>query len=543
MDDASLRARGPARTGGVTRRPAAPAHRCAGVVVALAVTLIAAAACQQSPSRTAAPTPAAGPGAPRSSGPSSGGPSSSGASPGASGTAVPPGGTPTSALVRYPADSPLATRPHGGAATAVGVAAALRPALGVPALHGRLAAVVVDPVTGRTLYSANPDLPLTPASSMKMLTAVAAVDTVGAGTRFTTKVLRTSAPGPDPTIALGGGGDISLARVATPPGHPPPAGGTAGGADLATLAARTVAALPGVRTVHLSWDATRYSGPAVDPAWRASYLVTGQVSPVSALTVDQGRVGPGRRQRSPDPAAAAAGSFAAALKARGITATVAAAGAAAPATAPALASVTSPPVAELIGHMLTASDNDYAESLLRHIALATGRPATFAGGAAAVVADLARRSIGPAGIRMLDGSGLAGSDTVTVAELAALHVAALRDPTLRPVADGLAVAGVSGTVRTGFTGPAAPARGRVRVKTGTLAGISALSGAVTTASAGQLVFAVVVDGLATNLPYASRTALERAAAALVPCGCGAPPPPRLPATPGAAGPPGGAPTG
>ena len=505
------------------------AAAAAGVVV-----LALLAGCQRA-GAAAAPTPApsAAPVAP----------SSAGATPGATDSGSPPGpaatpaastasaGAATATAPGVPAGSALAGRPQGPAPTAAGVAATLTPALSVPALRGQLGAVVVDPVSGRTLFADDAATPLVPASTQKLLTAVAALDVLGPDDRFTTRVVASSTSGPEPLVTLVGGGDVSLARANPAPSGPLPTGAVAGAADLATLASRTVAALPGVRRVRLAFDASRWGGPATSPAWLASYLVTGQVSPVSALAVDQGRVGPGRRARSQVPARAAGDSFVAALRVRGITATVVTGTPAPAASARTVAAVSSPPLSVLVGHMLAASDNDYAEALLRETAIGAGQPATFDGGTRAVTADLARRGIGPAGIHLVDGSGLSREARATPAAIAAALVAGLREPRLAPVANGLGVAGVSGTVADGFTGPAAAARGRVRAKTGTLAGVSALAGTVTTASAGELVFAFLDDGLATNLPYASRTALERASATLVPCGCHLPDAAAPPATP------------
>ena len=420
------------------------------------------------------------------------------------------------------AGSALAGRPVGLAPTGPGVLQAVGPALAAPDLHGRVGVAVVDPRTGRLLYGSGQATSLTPASTLKLFTATAALDRLGAAARFTTKVVRTSPPGAPVSLVLVGGGDVSLARAPVPADGPLASGATAGAADVTTLAARVAAALGPVGQVHLAVDTSLFSGPAASPQWVASYLIGGQVSPVTALTVDAGRVGPGRRQRSLDPALAAEQAFAQALDARGISVVIAPGHVRAPAAAPTVAAVQSPPLATLIGHMLTTSDNDYAESLFRHVAVAAGQPGSFDGGIRAVVADLSRRRVDLHGMRVVDGSGLSRQDRTTPAAMASVLVAALREPALRPIADGLPVAGVSGTVRSGFTGSAAPGRLRVRAKTGTLAGVSALAGTVSTPSAGELVFVFLTDSLPTTYPDGPRSALELAAARLAQCGCHVP---------------------
>lgn len=507
----------------------AGAHRLVAVTACLSVAVLPA-ACSGSSSGTAAGSPTAAPSAGTS--PGSGSPDrapTAGSAPSALDSAGNPAGSSRPAPTKPVAGgrtlapgSALAARPTAPAPTSRGVQEAIAKALADPELHGRLGVAVVDPRTGRLLYGFGQASSFTPASTMKLFTATAAVDLLGAGTRFTTRVVKISPAGAPVSVVLVGGGDISLARAPVAAGQPPARGATPGAADIATLAARTVAALGPVRAVRLAYDASLFTGPATSAQWIPSYLVTGQVSPVSALTVDAGRVGPGRRQRSTAPATAAVQAFAQALDARGVKVAVLPTPVRAPAAAPTVAAVQSPPVAGLVAHLLTESDNDYGESMFRHIALASGQPGDFGGGIRAVVADLRRRGIDPRTTRVLDGSGLSRQDRTTPLAMAAVLVAAVREPALRSVADSIAVAGVSGTVRDGFTGAAAAGRLRVRAKTGTLAGVSALAGTVSTPSAGELVFVFLTDTLPTTYPNGPRSALELAAARLAQCGCHTP---------------------
>ncbi len=55
-------------------------------------------------------------------------------------------------------------------------------------LGSQVGALVVDYSTGKVLFSQNADTGFTPASTTKVATAVAAIDTLGAGARFTTSV-------------------------------------------------------------------------------------------------------------------------------------------------------------------------------------------------------------------------------------------------------------------------------------------------------------------------------------------------------------------
>ena len=82
--------------------------------------------------------------------------------------------------------------------------------------------------------------------------------------------------------------------------HPFPAGQYPRPATLASLAAahRTHASRPRASsTVSLGYDANLYTGPDLAPGWSAAYVSTGNVTPISALEVDQGRLTTGGRTR------------------------------------------------------------------------------------------------------------------------------------------------------------------------------------------------------------------------------------------------------
>jgi D-alanyl-D-alanine carboxypeptidase/D-alanyl-D-alanine-endopeptidase (penicillin-binding protein 4) len=307
-----------------------------------------------------------------------------------------------------------------------------------------------------------------PASTAKLLTAAAALSVLGPRHRLTTSAVLTG-----DTVVLVGGGDPTLTQRPTTD-YPP-------FASLPDLARQTAAALRshGVDHPHLGYDESLYAGPTTAVGWPASYVEEGDVAPVVALQVDEGHLDPRRRARVSDPAAYAAQVFRADLKAAGIDVAGSATRQAAPDTAATLAAVQSPPLGALVEYMLTESDNDLAEALARQVSLATGGPASFAGGAAAVRAAVGRLGVAPAEIRMLDGSGLSKQDRVAPdALLTVLSLAGAADqPRLRPILTGLPVAGFTGTLVHRFhRAPAASAAGVVRAKTGTLSGVARVRG-------------------------------------------------------------------
>jgi D-alanyl-D-alanine carboxypeptidase/D-alanyl-D-alanine-endopeptidase (penicillin-binding protein 4) len=265
-------------------------------------------------------------------------------------------------------------------------------------------------------------------------------------------------------------------------------------------------------------DASLFTQP-VSPQWEPGYVPGSVVSRITALWVNEGRTRPDGRTRSKDPAAAAAGAFADALRANGIKVGVEPEPGKAPAGAAELASVSSAPLDELVEHVLTSSDNEGAEVLARHVALAQGMPGSFDGAMKGIRAVLGELGVDASELGIYDGSGLSRKGKLTPNAITAILALAAdpSHPELRGVLTGLPIAGFTGTLDDRFGGEAAdPGEGLVRAKTGTLTGISSLAGVVTTRDGALLTFAVIADRTTAGDP---RLALDRAAAALATCGC------------------------
>jgi serine-type D-Ala-D-Ala carboxypeptidase/endopeptidase (penicillin-binding protein 4) len=407
-----------------------------------------------------------------------------------------------------------------------GLRAVLAGPLSAAALGPQVSAVVADPVTGQVLLSDHGAQLATPASTTKLATSLASLALLGAGARFTTRVVAGAAPG---SIVLVGGGDPTLAV------HPFPARDYPRPATLASLAAATARALKadGRDAVSLGYDTSLYTGPVLAPSWPGGYVSGGDVTPIVSLEVDQGRLTAAgtpedsddpynNNPRATDPAAMAAASFAALLGADGIRVTGSPAAQAAPAGAPAIASVVSPPLSAIVEQMLQESNNVIAENLARHVALALGEPASFTGGATAVTRELGQLGV-TGGVRLVDGSGLSPEDLISPDALVRMLELAIARPRLRALLSGLPVAGFSGTLSAGqsvFSGIGGAALGSVRAKTGNLGTVAALAGLAYDKSGGVLVFAFMAGAVpsAGLLPNAAQ-AIDRAASALAGCGC------------------------
>ena len=444
---------------------------------------------------------------------------------------------PRLAALRVPtvADGPLAGgdavlgtgTPDGPLPTPNGLRNALAGPLSAPALGPQVSVLVADPVTGRVLLSEHGSRAMTPASTTKLATGLAALAVLGDDARFTTKVVRGAAPG---SIILVGGGDPTLAV------NPFPARDYPRPATLASLAASTARALKtqGRRTVVLGYDTSLYAGPGLAPGWPADYVTGGDVTPIVSLEVDQGRLtAAGQPEdsddpdnlspRSEDPAGLAASAFAALLNDDGIKVTGSPRAQAAPARSEVtLASVASPPLSEIVAQMLGESNNVIAENLARQVAVATGQPASFSGAARAVSTELRRLGI-TTGIHLVDGSGLSPQDAIAPVTLVKVLELAAGRPRYRALLAGLPVAGFSGTLSAGesvFSGISGAALGSIRAKTGNLGTVAALAGLAYDKSGEVLVFAFMADQIpSAGVLEDAANAIDAAASGLVGCGC------------------------
>jgi D-alanyl-D-alanine carboxypeptidase/D-alanyl-D-alanine-endopeptidase (penicillin-binding protein 4) len=168
----------------------------------------------------------------------------------------------------------------------------------------------------------------------------------------------------------------------------------------------------------------------------------------------------------------------------------------------------SPPLRDLAATLMKASQNQYAETLLRALARSHAREqreghaadtpachrdaATVQCGRDVVGRVLTGWGLEPETIVMADGSGLSRYNLVTAGSLAEVLFRMSRDPRHRePWLAALAVAGVDGTLERRFQGTTA--QGRVRAKTGSLSTVRALAGYVPSAGGEQLLFVIVLN--------------------------------------------------
>jgi D-alanyl-D-alanine carboxypeptidase/D-alanyl-D-alanine-endopeptidase (penicillin-binding protein 4) len=399
---------------------------------------------------------------------------------------------------------------EGVAPSSTGIQKALAVALSDPSLGTHHGAYVYDASRGKSLASIGAAKPFVPASTMKLLTTLSALSTLGAEHWFTTKTVSPSSG----SVILVGGGDPLLSLKPTTAF---PARATL--QELATSTARSLRT-QGVAGVTLGYDAGLFTGPAANAKWEPNYLTEGIAARTSALWINEGRLSAGMAKRAPSPALAAATAFAKLLRTAGIKVTGAIKPTQAPATADALAQVRSASLGDIVEYINLHSDNDGAEVLLRQVGIATENGGSYTGGVKGVRETLAKLGIDVTKALIYDGSGLSRANRVPLSALAGAVRVAVARPELRHLISGLPIAGFSGSLEERFAGPGAAAgTGIVRAKTGTLTSVHSLSGLVRDRTGTLLVFAVATDSAPPDKALAARAALDRVSATLANCGC------------------------
>ncbi|MEV1143356.1 D-alanyl-D-alanine carboxypeptidase/D-alanyl-D-alanine-endopeptidase [Micromonospora sp. NPDC049799] len=420
-------------------------------------------------------------------------------------------------------------------------------------LTGAQAAVVVrDVASGATLYDRNGDRRLIPASNTKLLTSAAALELLGPGHRFRTDV-HTSGTRRAGVVAgdlhLRGGGDPTmlaadydaLAAEVAARGVRVVTGDlvaddtryddTRLGPDwtwddepyyyAAQVSALTVApdtdydagtvivgaapaATPGAPPVVTTTPATGYvridnravtvaDGETTISIERAhgsnTVVVTGQIAVGDAPASDWVTVW--------EPTGYAADVFRSALRRHGVRVlgrTVL--GRPTPAGATEVARHDSMTLAELMVPFLKLSNNGHAEVLTKEIGRVLAGSGTWPAGVAAITGYVTGAGMDPATYRQRDGSGLSRRNLVPAGEVVDLLTAVRAEPWFDTWYAALPIAGdpdrlEGGTLRSRMRGT--PAEGNVHAKTGSLTGVSALSGYVTDADGRLLAFSVLLN--------------------------------------------------
>lgn len=448
------------------------------------------------------------------------------------------------ASAKRPADPPKTTWSSTNGASAL--ASAVSSALSSHTRSGEWGAIIVSLTRGDTLFSHDADAMMQPASTMKMYTSAVALDKFGPDFTFKTPVLRDAAVGPDGTLNgnlyLRGVGDPSLSSRFWRDEPPMDA------------LARQVAAT-GIRHVRgdIVGDASAFDDKLVPDGWKSSYLGASYAARVSALSLAEnliwvavrpengkasvtleppsttipiennvrlvgGSGGNIAASRRPDggisvrgtigassgplkyslvadnPPLFATGAFRAALQKAGVTVDGQTRLATTPPSAVEVATISSPPLSEIIGEMDRESINLYAELLFRAAAHAAMQQQGSAETGLANLRNFLSRKVGTSAnfVDVADGSGLSVLDRVSPRSMVQLLGYAHRSDWALVFHAALPVDGESGTLKRRSKGT--PARGNLHAKTGTTNDVAALGGYVTAKNGEVLAFSLIYNG-------------------------------------------------
>lgn len=405
---------------------------------------------------------------------------------------------------------------------------------------GKLYAYAVDITTGKVLVNVRSGQQTPSASVMKTITAAAALKFIVKPRQVkgelpytaTTSVL--TIPTEPGTLILRGGGDHSLTRVGAssyttyylPGAHP---------AKLRIIAANALAALPAGTVINkIVLDDSFFLGKTWNPNWYAYSRTVGDMSPISGLMVDAGRINPDLTDKAysglrvSDPTAQAGRYFKSLLGVaakdakvvKGLT----------PATAIVLVSKESQPIENWIRHALRISDNTETEVIARHTALALKLKNDYTS-----VQRVGRRLFSSLGVDykqliMKDASGLAPNNLVTPKLLVALMSAAAKpESDIAMLPELMGTSGDGGTLGGRFLNynkttkryDLVIPKGSIRAKTGYIGSVYSLAGLITTPDAHQIAFAIFARSDKANRKYVgagTKTAIDDVVEKLYLCG-------------------------
>ncbi len=344
---------------------------------------------------------------------------------------------------------------------------------------------LVVTLDGRVIVDDGGDTKVTPASNEKLVTATVALDQLGADYTFTTRVAGTVVDGVvQGNLYLIGGGDPSLVTadyVASITEYAP-VNTTSFESLVTNLQAAGITQITG----GIIGDESRYDQERFPPGWNDS-IKNVEAGPLSALMVNDATQTVGSPQRTQDPARGAAQLLRTLLRNAGIAVGGSASNGVTPAGTPDITAVSSAPLSAIVADMLTNSDDNTAELLVKELGVHFNGVGSTANGVEVMRGALLPLGIDTTPLTITDGSGLDSANVSTCNTL--IHVLALK-PTTDTLGAGLPIAAVSGTLYDQFTGSGVA--GRLQAKTGTLTNVRALTGFLPT-TIGLIEFSLVLN--------------------------------------------------
>jgi D-alanyl-D-alanine carboxypeptidase/D-alanyl-D-alanine-endopeptidase (penicillin-binding protein 4) len=349
--------------------------------------------------------------------------------------------------------------------------------------------LVVDAESGQTVCASAPGRQRYLASNMKLFTTATAISRLGPDTRIPTKVFRDGKIDINGvlhgSLYLQGGGDPALGTPGFYNGY------------LAGLGTNLFALTPQIEAAGIESVTGRlYADDTVFDRLRgvadSGYATSSYIGPLSGLAFNSGfRGSTSSSGFASDPAKLAGSKLARSLRAAAVDVPSQVALRPTPAYAERVAMVRSPTLSRIIDTTDVWSDNFFAEMLIKLLGARLGGVGTTAAGAQ-VVEDFARSH--GSGVHAVDGSGLTRFNRASPRQVVSLLLAMREDPAGEDFIQDLALAGHEGTVNDRMHGTAA--YGRCRTKTGTITGVSNLSGYCFNRSGRVIAFSILMNGVA-----------------------------------------------
>jgi len=348
--------------------------------------------------------------------------------------------------------------------------------------------LVVDAGSGQVMCASAPGRSRPLASNMKLFTTSAALSKLGPDHRISTRVFRDGRVDSNGvlhgSLYLQGGGDPTL--------------GTPGfyGSYLGGLGTNIFALTPQIKAAGITAITGRlYADDTIFDRRRgvadSGYATSPYIGPLSGLAFNSGFSGSTSASGfSSDPAKLAATKLVASLRKAGVRVPPQIALRPTPPNAARVALIRSPSLDRIVDLTDVYSDNFFAETLIKLLGAEFAGAGTTAAGAGVVEAFA--RSNGSS-VQAVDGSGLTRSNRSSPREIVDLLLGMQADPAGEEFIQDLALAGHEGTVASRMEGTAA--YGRCRTKTGTISGVSNLSGYCFNRSGRVMAFSVLMAGV------------------------------------------------
>jgi serine-type D-Ala-D-Ala carboxypeptidase/endopeptidase (penicillin-binding protein 4) len=329
--------------------------------------------------------------------------------------------------------------------------------------------MVVEAETGEVVCAQAADTPRPLASNTKLFTTSTALAKIGPETRIPTKLFTDGTVDPEGvlhgSLYLQGGGDPTLGTPAFYDSY------------LAGLGTNIFALVPQLKQAGITQVTGRLFGDDTifdrkRGVLDSGYATSQYIGPLSGLDFNSGFAGNTSSSHfSSDPAKLATQTLDNSIRHSGIRISPTIALAKTPKGARQVAVIRSQPLNEIVNTTDVYSDNFFAEMLEKLLGARFGGAGTTAAGTK-VVEEFAQ-SIGSE-IHQVDGSGLTYSNEATPHDVVDLLLGVRKSEIGEDFIEDLALAGHEGTTAGRMKGT--PAYGRCRLKTGTLTGVSNLSG-------------------------------------------------------------------